>query len=137
MEQADIATHSSGTGSNDASLVLIVEDDPVNSLFLQLALRNSHLKLIIASTGTQAIELFDKNPGIKLILLDIKLPDISGYDLSKYFKEKRKYVAIIAQTAYALPGDREKVLDSGCDDYISKPIKKEYLLQLVDRYINS
>jgi len=75
---------------------------------------------------------FNKNPDISLVLMDIRLPDISGLDVTKKMKEARPTLPIIAQTAYALKSDKKKSLEAGCDDYISKPINYQELLRIID-----
>ncbi|MCD4760340.1 response regulator, partial [bacterium] len=72
---------------------------------------------------------------IDLVLMDIQLPDISGYEVTKQLKIINKDIPVIAQTAFALEGDKEKSLEAGCDDYITKPIKAKKLLSLIDKYL--
>ena len=74
------------------------------------------------------------NPDIDLILMDIKMPELDGYEATRQIRQFNREVTIIAQTAYALSGDREKALEAGCNDYISKPIKKEDLVELLLQY---
>ncbi|MCF8309686.1 MAG: response regulator [Bacteroidales bacterium] len=69
--------------------------------------------------------------------MDIKMPDINGYEATRRIKEINPKVPIIAQTAYALEGDRQKTLDAGCDEYVSKPVKKEQLLQVIQNVVGS
>jgi len=66
--------------------------------------------------------------------MDIQMPEMNGYDATRKIREFNKDVIIIAQTAYAIVGEREKALEAGCDDYISKPIKKELLLEMIERF---
>lgn len=68
--------------------------------------------------------------------MDIKLPDINGYDVTKSLKKIRKEVPVIAQTAYALPDDRKRAKEAGCDDYISKPLKRQDLYSLMAKYLS-
>lgn len=116
--------------------ILIVEDEILNYLYLEEVLHNVNARLLHAKTGKEAVELFEKNANINLILMDIKLPDTNGYILTKQFKQTRPNIPIIAQTAYAMQGDRKKVFDAGCDDYISKPINMTEILDKIKRYIN-
>jgi CheY-like chemotaxis protein len=69
-----------------------------------------------------------------MILMDIRMPEMGGYEATREIRQFNKNVIIIAQTAYALPGDREKALKAGCNDYISKPINKAELLSLMQKY---
>lgn len=110
--------------------ILIVEDDQYNFDLLEIILMELNAKIFWARTAKQAIDIFQKEE-IDLVLLDIKLPDKNGYELTKEFKSLKKDLPVIAQTAYALTGDREKALEAGCDDYLSKPIRKSRLLDAV------
>ncbi|NJK94973.1 MAG: response regulator [Bacteroidales bacterium] len=86
-----------------------------------------------AKTGKQAIELFDSiRPDI--ILMDIQLPELNGYDATKAIRKKDPDVPIIAQSAYAFAGEKEKIISSGCNDYITKPIKPQVLLETIQKY---
>jgi len=79
--------------------------------------------------------MLDKHPEIELILMDIKLPDINGLELTRIIKAMKPGMRIVAQTAYALAGDREKALEAGCSGYITKPLKRETLLDLMSSHI--
>jgi len=69
-----------------------------------------------------------------LVLMDIQMPDVNGYEATKQIRQFNKGIVIIAQTAYALAGDREKAIEAGCNDYLSKPIKKDELMTLIVKY---
>jgi CheY-like chemotaxis protein len=113
-------------------LVLIVEDDEVNYLFLETVLSKSNIKTIRAVNGIEAVEICAVNNDINLILMDIKLPFLNGYEATRRIKIIKPDLPIIAQTAYAMHEDREKALEAGCDGYISKPIITSELLKLID-----
>lgn len=106
-------------------LILIVEDDIVNSQLLEVLLKRKQLPYLMAYTGIEAIELFEKNPAIDLVLLDIKLPDINGEDVLMKMKALRPHIPILVQTAYVFEADRIRFFDLGCDDYIKKPLFKD------------
>jgi len=116
------------------SKVLVVEDEEINRLYIGEILRNI-TATIFASTGIEALEMLDKHPEIELILMDIKLPDINGLELTRIIKAMKPGIRIVAQTAYALAGDREKALEAGCSGYITKPLKRETLLDLMSSHI--
>lgn len=116
--------------------ILIVEDDEESALLLELAVRLFGKEIVRVRTGVEAIEVCRNNPDIDLILMDIKMPDINGYETTMQIRKFNTNMVIIAQTAYALTGDREKAIEAGCDDYISKPINKDQLLVLVQKYFN-
>ena len=90
----------------------------------------------MANDGRKAIDSFIKNEDIDLVLLDIQLPEISGYQVAREMKLIRKHIPIIAQTAFAMMDDREKCLEAGCDEYITKPISKAAFMALVAKHIN-
>lgn len=87
-------------------------------------------------SGTEAVKACRNNPDIDLILMDIQIPEIDGYQATQQIRQFNNKVVIIAQTAYALSGDRKKSVDVGCNDYITKPIKKEELLSLIQKSFN-
>jgi PAS domain S-box-containing protein len=115
-------------------VVLIAEDDNVNYLYLETVLSKSRVKLIRANNGIEACEQCMKYPEIQLVLMDIKMPFMNGFDATRKIKQRFPDLPVIAQTAYAMNEDRIKAAEAGCDDYIAKPIKKAELLALIDKY---
>jgi CheY-like chemotaxis protein len=85
-------------------------------------------------SGTDAVDVYIKNPDIDLILMDLKMPLMDGYEATRQIRKISKDVVIIAQTAYALTGDKEKALDAGCNDYITKPVERHKLLDIINMY---
>ncbi|MCK9206570.1 MAG: response regulator [Salinivirgaceae bacterium] len=116
--------------------ILIAEDERTNYLFLEALLKRTNAELIWAETGKSALEAVQKDASIDLILMDIKMPEMNGYEATHEIKKLRPNLPIIAQTAYALAGEKEKILGAGCDDYLSKPIMGKVLLEKIDHYIN-
>jgi two-component system, cell cycle response regulator DivK len=114
--------------------ILIVEDDVSSRLYLNKILEKTGASLLNACDGKEAIEAALADPGIDIILMDIQLPVIDGYGAAKKIREFRNDVVIIAQTAYSLLGDREKIIASGFDDYIVKPI---FPHQLIEKLVKS
>jgi signal transduction histidine kinase len=115
--------------------LLIVEDNNFNYKLIAEIFQKMNVHLLHAATGNEAIDIFKNNDQIDLVLMDIKLPDMSGHDVTKKLKELNKNIPIIAQTAYAFEGDKEKALQSGCVDYLSKPIKKDELITKINKHI--
>lgn len=115
--------------------VLIVEDEEINFYYLRESLEETNVKLIYADNGYAAIDICKSNPKIDLVLMDIKMPLMNGYDATSKIKAIRPYVPIIAQTAYALSGERKRSIDAGCDGYISKPIMPGILISTLSRYL--
>lgn len=116
--------------------ILIAEDDEASEMLLSLNVSEFSKEIIKAKTGREAIEAFRDNPDIDLVLMDIQMPGLNGYEAARHIRQFNKDVVIIAQTAFGLAGDREKSLDAGCNDYISKPIKFDHLVELIKKYFN-
>ena len=114
---------------------LIVEDDESNHAYLKEVLERMGMKTIWAQNGKKSIKYCAENPDISIVLMDINMPIMNGYQATTEIKKSRPHLPIISQTAYAIAGDREKSLAAGCDDYISKPIEKDDLLKLISQYI--
>ncbi len=113
---------------------MIVEDDEVSVMLIERYIKIFSKEIFKAHTGYEAIEICKANPDIDIILMDILIPGVGGIEATKQIKEFNKEVVIIAQTAYALFGDREKALEAGCDDYISKPINRAKLQAMIQKY---
>ncbi len=116
-------------------VILIVEDDDTSEMLMERNLKPFVKKMLKARTGFEAVEYTRKNPDIDLILMDIRLPGLDGYEATRQIREFNKDAVIIAQTAYGLTGDREKALESGCNEYLSKPINKDELRKIIRRYL--
>ncbi len=117
--------------------ILVVDDFFLIYKFFESILKKTNAKLIWAQDGKEAISIFESNKEIDMVLMDIQLPDINGYEVTKQIKKINKAIPVIAQTAYALYGDREKALKAGCDDYITKPINKDELLRKMAKCLNA
>jgi len=116
--------------------ILIVEDDEVSSHLLKVMLSYFGKEILRVKNGKDAIEMCKNNPDIDLVLMDIQLPNMNGYEVTKQIREFDKKVIIIAQTAFALTGDKDKSIVAGCNDYISKPINKDELESLIQKHTN-
>ena len=108
--------------------ILIVEDDLSSRLYLNTILTRAEAIVLNAGDGEEAIEIAMAEPDIDIILMDIQLPAIDGYLTAKKIRDFRKDVVIIAQTAYGLMDEKEKIMESGFDDYLIKPIISQNLL---------
>ena len=113
--------------------ILIVEDDIISDLLISILIKRISSNIIKAGSGAEAIESCRRNPDIDLILMDIKIPEIDGYEATRQIRKFNKKVVIIAQTAYCLPGDRKKALEAGCNEYIAKPINLSVLNNLIKK----
>ncbi len=113
--------------------ILIVEDDEISDLYITEILEEISSEVLHAKSGIKAIELCKKNPDIDLVLMDIKMPGMGGHEATRQIRQFNKDVIIIAQTAFGLSGDKEKAIEAGCNDYISKPIENKLLYKLIDK----
>jgi PAS domain S-box-containing protein len=117
------------------SPILVAEDDETNFYYLNALLnRETKTRILHALNGQEAIDIFKANRDIRLILMDMKMPEIDGFEATKQIKLIDKDVHIIAITAYAMSGDEERILAAGCDGYLSKPINKKNLLEKISEY---
>ena len=114
--------------------ILIVEDDLSSRLYLNKILEKAGAVLLNAGDGQEAIDVTINNPDIEIILMDIQLPVMDGYTSLNKIRELRGDIIIIAQTAYGLLGDKEKILNSGFTDYIIKPILSQ---NLIDKMVSN
>jgi PAS domain S-box-containing protein len=120
--------------------VLIVEDENTNYIFIEKALRNTNVKIFRAKNGKEAVKIFTERKNFDLILMDIKLPVMNGYEATKLIRKSlnpKKMIPIIAQTAFAMADEKERILNSGFDDYLSKPFSLKQLLEIIDKYFGS
>ena len=116
--------------------ILIVEADKTAEMLLNMIVKKYCKEDLHARTGVEAVEICRNNPDIDLILMDIQLPEMNGHYATREIRKFNKTVVIIAQTVYARKEDREKALEAGCNDYISKPIIQTLLTQLVKKHCN-
>ena len=116
--------------------ILIAEDEESNYKFLEMLFKNKGLKLLKAKNGIEAIELCKGHENIDLILMDIKMPEMNGLDATMQIKKIRPKLPVIIQTAYAMQNDERISMEAGCDDYIAKPINKEKLFSLINKWFS-
>lgn len=114
--------------------ILLIEDDPYSIEYLKKIISTDGFNLHIARSGKETQEFYKKLGEMDIILLDMRLPDANGLDLLKQIKTLRPGVPVIAQTAFAFEEDRKKCLAAGCDDYISKPFKKEKIIDIINLF---
>lgn len=114
--------------------ILLVEDEMYNYRFMTALLKiNNYAEVILATTGAEAIEKCKQHPEINMVLMDLKLPEMSGFEATRHIKAMRSDLPIIAITAFAMSGDERKARDVGCDDYIPKPVSKEVLFSKMEK----
>ena len=115
--------------------ILIVEDDEVSTLLLKRNLKEENITLLCAENGWEAVELVQHHPEINLVLMDIKMPIMNGFDATKLIKQQRPDLPVIAQSAFTSKEDKEKAKAAGCDNFITKPINKNELLDMMNKLL--
>ncbi|MDP3913093.1 MAG: ATP-binding protein [Bacteroidota bacterium] len=115
--------------------ILIVEDNEFNAEYLVEILSDTNNNVTQTRYGRKAVEIC-RQQEIDLVLMDIRLPDITGYEAIKQIRELNREIKIFVQTAYATSDDEQKALDAGCDEYLSKPIRRELLLAKINHHLN-
>lgn len=116
--------------------ILVAEDEPANYIYIEEVLKITKARVIKAMNGKEAVEMFMNNNDIDIIIMDIKMPEMDGYEATKHIKNMNRDIPIISQSAYAMPGDIDKGLDSGMNDYLIKPVKPKVLLSILHKYLN-
>jgi CheY-like chemotaxis protein len=113
--------------------ILVVDDDARNIFALTSVLENHEMQVVTATNGRQAIEIIEGSPDLAVVLMDIMMPEMDGYETMREIRRNPSYQAlpILALTAKAMKGDREKCLLAGASDYIAKPVNTEQLLSLL------
>lgn len=114
--------------------IMIAEDTPYNYEYLYSILEKTGATIIWAKDGIDVLKIYNSKK-IDLILMDIQLPEISGYEATSQIRKTNESLPIIAQTAYAMAEDRQKCLDAGCNDVLVKPIRMDEVLLTVAKYL--
>lgn len=116
--------------------MLVAEDENSNYQLIKAIIGHTGVKLERARNGQEAVDIVQDNDNIDLVLMDIRMPELNGYDATRIIKSYNKNLPVISITAYAMSEDESKSFSAGCDEYISKPVKPTILLDLIDGYIN-
>ena len=115
--------------------ILIAEDDETSKMLISITVKDYSKEVLEASTGIEAVEICRNNHDLDLVLMDIQMPEMNGHEATRQIRQFNKEVAIIAHTAFGLSGDREKAINAGCNDYISKPINKAELHAIIQKHL--
>jgi ligand-binding sensor domain-containing protein/signal transduction histidine kinase/CheY-like chemotaxis protein len=118
----------------DRPVILVAEDDEPNYLYLEMILKKAHLTLLWAKDGQQAVDHCRHHPEISLVLMDLKMPGMDGFQATREIKSFRKALPVIAITAFAMSGDEKRALEAGCNDYIVKPVNTKVLKNKLKKY---
>ncbi|APU97286.1 response regulator [Sphingobacterium sp. B29] len=118
-------------------VILIVDDDQRNIFALRLTLKAKGYQVLSSTSASEAIEILEANKGVALILMDMMMPEIDGYEAIQLIRNSRFMgkIPVIAVTAQAMSGDREKCLEAGAQSYVSKPIDVDKLMGEIERLI--
>jgi two-component system, cell cycle response regulator DivK len=116
--------------------ILIGEDEIINYRLLNVMLSKTKVNLLHGHNGTETLQLYKDNPQIDLILMDIKMPEMDGCEVTREIRKINPIVPIIAQTAYALDEEKAKSFEAGCNAYITKPINRKELFYLIDSFLS-
>ena len=114
--------------------ILIAEDEYSNSFFLEKMLNKQGFQTFVVSDGMQAVDVCKTNASISMVLMDLKMPELNGFEATREIKANRPSLPIIAITAFAMSNDEGKALAAGCDDYIAKPFTQELLLEKLSNF---
>jgi CheY-like chemotaxis protein len=130
--------HASGGGSHDfgSRTILVAEDDETNYNYIRAALKSTGVTLIHAWNGEEAIALYQQNPQIELVIMDIRMPLLNGFEATVRLKEIQPQLPILAMTAYAYEDEKQKALQAGCSDYLAKPVSLNILLETLRKYLS-
>jgi CheY-like chemotaxis protein len=131
---------SSSEGSTDLAgrKILVVDDDVRNVFALTSVLENYGMNVVFAENGRDAIEMLHENPDVDLVLMDVMMPEMDGYETTQAIRQIDQYadLPIVALTAKAMAGDRERSLAAGASDYITKPVDLDLLLDTMRKWLN-
>lgn len=117
--------------------LLIAEDDHFSYIYLREILNATGINIVYAENGMRAFAECLKNSEISVVLMDVKMPVVNGLECTRLIKKYKPHIKIIAQTAFAMPDDKLKCINAGCDDYVSKPvIPEELFAKLIAIYTN-
>jgi len=134
LQNIQLVSEESNTYKFTNKTILLVEDEVFNVEYIKEVLIDTGINILLALTGNEAIQIATSQ-SVDLVLMDIRLPDMDGYQAAKQIKQQKPALKIIAQTAYAAVSDKQKALDAGFNDYISKPIRVELLLSMLNKYL--
>jgi CheY-like chemotaxis protein len=137
-QRRTIATLHDGDAPLEGRKVLLVDDDIRNIFALNSLLERHHMHVISASNGQEAIQILESTEDLSLVLMDVMMPEMDGYETMRRIRSnpRLRQLPIIAVTAKAMKGDREKCLDAGASDYVAKPVNTEQLLGLVRLWLH-
>jgi signal transduction histidine kinase len=126
--------HISRINGSGKQTILIAEDDEVNFIFINILLKHDLVEVLRAKNGLEAVKACQTHPGIELVLMDLKMPEMDGFEATRQIKLHNSTLPVIAVTAYSDSQDQDKAMEAGCDEFITKPIKKEFLFKTLKQF---
>jgi two-component system, cell cycle response regulator DivK len=130
-ENSSSAEH---TDPDQKQVILVAEDDDINFFYLSIILRHPKVEVIHAKDGLDAVNLFREHPEITMVLMDLKMPRMNGFEATVRIKELNSSIPVIAITSYADDQSRQMALEAGCDDFLTKPVEKETLVRKIAEF---
>lgn len=124
-------------GYNVAKTILVAEDEDFNFMLLEQILSGLNITLIRVMNGAEAVVMCKSNPDIDMVIMDVKMPVMDGYEATRLIKEVCPELPVMIQTAYSRESDKIKAFECGCDEYISKPLVIKDFLALLDKHFAS
>jgi PAS domain S-box-containing protein len=136
VQKTEVKTGKNNPGLTEARKlkILLAEDDETSDLLLSISLDKISSEILHAKTGAEAVDLCRHHPDIDLIMMDIKMPEINGYEAARQIREFNKDIIIIVQTAFGLASERQKAIEAGCNDYLLKPISMKDLTEAIEHF---
>lgn len=117
--------------------ILVVEDVETNLMFVRAAISKTSIHILWAKDGFEAIEQVRENPGIDVVLMDLRMPNLDGFKATEVIKTIRPDLPVIAQTTFTDEMDKDRVFEAGCDDYLAKPIRLDDLLHTLSTFLDT
>ena len=115
--------------------VLIVEDNENSDSYFRAALHKYGVNTLSARNGIEAIRMFGENKQINLVLMDLNMPEMDGFEATRKIKSMRPEVPVVAQSAYILTGEEARSINAGCDEFLAKPIRLTSLVAVLKKYL--
>ena len=115
--------------------VLVVEDNETSRIYFEAALKKTKANALWAKNGKEAVDFFKKDDQIDLVLMDLNMPVMDGFEATRRIKKINPKVPVIVQSAYILAGEEQRSFEAGCDEFFAKPIRLSSLLEVIIRYL--
>jgi CheY-like chemotaxis protein len=117
--------------------ILVIDDDVRNLFAVTSLLEKRGAQVIPAGSARESFEVLERTPDVSLVLMDMMMPEIDGYEATRRLRRDPRYrdLPIVALTAKAMPGDRERVIEAGCDDFVAKPVEQDQLVSVLAQWL--